>query len=38
MPGDGSFSERLLCVAEKVKQTAVSEKKKARRFSEKLLF
>jgi hypothetical protein len=37
MPGDEGFRERLLCVAETIKQTTVLKKKKARRFSEELL-
>jgi len=37
MPGDESQCERLLCVAEKVNETAVPEKKKAGRFGEELL-
>jgi hypothetical protein len=38
MPGDTGVSERVLCVAQKIKQTAVPEKKEVGGFSEKLLF
>jgi hypothetical protein len=38
MPGDEGFHERLLCVAEKINETAVFEKKEVSLFSEELLF
>lgn len=38
MPGDDGFDEWLLCLAQKIDQTAVFEKKTVGWFNEKLLF
>jgi len=38
VPGDESFDERVLCLAEKIIETALPEKKEVSRFSARLLF
>jgi hypothetical protein len=38
MPGDAGIGKRVLCVAQKIIETAVYQKKKVGGFSEKLLF